>query len=406
MVKFINNGGVTSAKGFVANGLHCGIRKNKTKKDLALIFSETLCNAAAVYTKNLVKGAPLIVNKENLKNGKAQAIICNSGIANTCASDGVEKAQMMCKIAAKALSIDPTDVMVGSTGVIGESLKIEPIVEHIDSLVSGLCVDGGALAAEAIMTTDTIKKEFAVTFDIGGKTCVLGAIAKGSGMINPNMATMLSYITTDCAISVEALSAALAEVVEDSYNMISVDGDTSTNDNVIILANGLALNEIIEKGTDGYAIFVNALKIITVTIAKKLAKDGEGATKLIECNVLNAKRKKDAATIAKSIISSSLVKAAFFGEDANCGRILCAAGYSGVEFDPYICDVSLKSNGGEILVYKSGAFLIFDEALALKILKESEVAIYFNMNVGNENATAWGCDLTYDYVKINGDYRT
>lgn len=405
MLKFID-GGVTAPLGYKANGIHCGIRKNKNKKDLALIVSDVDCVASAVYTKNLYKGAPLIVNKKNLANGIARAIICNSGIANTCAPDGIEKANGMAEICADALNIEVGNVVLGSTGVIGESLPLEPIQKGIDDLVAGLSKDGSADAAFAIMTTDTIKKEFAVEFEIAGKQCKIGAIAKGSGMINPNMATMLSYITSDVAIEKDALDKALLSVIKETYNMISVDGDTSTNDNVVILCNGLACNPIIKVDTKEYDVFCNALMEMCKVIAKQLAKDGEGATKLIECVVKNTKTKNDAVVIAKSIINSSLVKSAFFGEDANCGRILCAAGYSGVEFDVDIVDVTLTSTVGSIMVCGKGLFLAFDEEFASRVLHENEITITVDLHCGEEMATAWGTDLTYEYVKINGDYRT
>lgn len=404
-VKFIS-GGVTAAKGFTANGIHCGIRKNKEKRDLALIFCDTMCNAAAVYTTNLVKGAPIYVTKENLANGKAQAAVCNSGIANTCNADGEEKARAMCEITADALKISAKDIIVASTGVIGQPLAIEPIAQGMPELAAGLSVQGGGDAAEAIMTTDTRKKEYAVEFSLGGKTCRIGAIAKGSGMIHPNMATMLSFITTDAAISSPLLDAALHEIVDVTYNMISIDGDTSTNDMVSILASGQAGNAEIQSKDEAYSAFVNALHVLCGKIAREIARDGEGATHLLVCDVAGAKTQKDARTVAKAVICSSLVKAAIFGADANWGRVLCAMGYSGADIDVHRADVAFSSAAGKIDVCKNGAGVEFSEEEAKKILLEEEVHIEVTLYEGQESATAFGCDLTYDYVKINGDYRT
>lgn len=401
----IIGGGVCAAKGFKANGIHCGIRKNKTKRDIALIVSEKTANAAAVYTTNLVKGAPLLVTKEHLADGKAKAVICNSGNANTCNADGIEKAEAMSEIAANALGIKADDVVVASTGVIGLPLDVAPIADGIGELVSGLG-DHSDLAAEGIMTTDTRKKEVAVSFMIGDRECRIGGIAKGSGMIHPNMATMLVFITTDCAISSEMLSEALSSDIQSTFNMVSVDGDTSTNDMVVVLANGEAGNsEITEKNAD-FAVFMQALNTVTVHLCKSIAGDGEGATKMIECSVIGAKSDACAKTVAKSVICSSLVKAAMFGADANWGRILCALGYSGADVDISKVGVAFSSDAGRITVCKNGAGVEFSEDDAKKILLEHEITIEIDLNDGDGNAVAWGCDLTYDYVRINGDYRT
>lgn len=405
MFNFIN-GGVTAPIGFTASGIHCGIRKNKSKKDLALIMASTECDAAAVYTQNLVYGAPITVTRNNIRDGKARAIICNSGIANTCNADGVEKAQLMCQIAAEATGLTLTDFVVCSTGVIGQPIDINPIKNGMNELVTSLNKDGSTDAAEAIMTTDTVKKEFALEFTLGNKICKIGAISKGSGMIHPNMATMLGFITTDANISSEMLKSALLEVVSDSFNMLSVDGDTSTNDTVAVLASGLCGNDRIETINDDYKTFVKALAAICEKLVKLMAKDGEGATKLVECFVSGAKEKSTAKAAAKAVICSSLVKAAMFGADANWGRILCAIGYAGVDIDVNKVDVYFKSAGGEILVCKNGAGVEFSEELAKEILVKDEVYIIVNLNDGEFSATAYGCDLTYDYVKINGDYRT
>ncbi len=402
----IINGGVCAAKGFKANGVHCGIRKNRTKRDIALVFSEVQANAAAVYTTNLVKGAPLVVTKENLSNGKARAVICNSGNANTCNADGVEKAQKMCEITAKALNIEASDVVVASTGVIGQVLPIEPIESAFPSLSDGLSTDGNDAAAEAIMTTDTKQKEIAVSFKIGDKECKIGGMAKGSGMIHPNMATMLVFITTDCAISSQMLQKALSSDVQNTFNMISVDGDTSTNDMVTILANGMAGNDEIVSEDDNFKTFMKALNTVTIALCKMIAADGEGATKLLECCVTNAKDVPTAKTVAKSVICSSLLKAAMFGADANWGRVLCAIGYSGACVDVNKIDITFSSKAGEIEVCKNGAGIDFSEEKAKVVLLENEIEIKVNLNDGKHSATAWGCDLTYDYVKINGDYRT
>jgi len=400
------SGGVCAAKGFQAGGIHCGIRKNKTKRDIALICSDVPAHAAAVYTSNLVKGAPIAVTKKNIADGTARAVICNSGNANTCNANGVEIAEKMCALAADALGIDATDVIVASTGVIGQPLPIEPIETHIGELAASLSYDGSEAAAEAIMTTDTKKKELAFSFIAGGKECHIGGIAKGSGMIHPNLATMLVFITTDCAVSAAMLEKALREDVKTSFNMVSVDGDTSTNDTVAVLANGMAGNaEITAEGAD-YDAFCAALHAVTTALCRSIAGDGEGATKLLSCILDGAKDDETARTVAKSVICSSLTKAAMFGADANWGRILCAIGYSGADVDVNKVDVSFRSKAGEIAVCKNGAGVEFSEEKAKEILTESEIDILVSLNSGAGTAEAWGCDLTYDYVKINGDYRT
>ena len=399
-------GGVCAAKGFTANGVHCGIRKNHSKKDLALIYSEVPANAAAVYTTNLVKGAPLLVTKAHIADGKAQAVICNSGNANTCNADGIEIAEAMSELVAQQLSIPAGDVVVASTGVIGQRLKLEPIAAGLPALADGLNPDGSAAPAEAIMTTDTVRKEIAVEFVLGGATCRLGGIAKGSGMIHPNMATMLVFLTTDAAISAEMLQKALSGDVAGTFNMVSIDGDTSTNDMVTILANGMAGNaEITCEGAD-FTAFMTALNSVTVQLCRCIAGDGEGATKLLECRVEGAKDLSTARTVAKSVICSSLLKTAMFGADANWGRVLCAIGYSGADVDVQRVDVAFKSPKGVVEVCKDGAGVPFSEEEAKLVLLEKEIEIQVKLNSGDAAATAWGCDLTYDYVKINGDYRT
>ena len=402
----IITGGVCAAKGFQANGIHCGIRKNHSKRDLALIYSEVPASAAAVYTTNLVKGAPLLVTKAHIADGKAQAVICNSGNANTCNADGIEIAEAMSELVAKQLSIPASDVVVASTGVIGQRLKLDPIAAGLPALAEGLNPDGSAAAAEAIMTTDTLRKEIAVEFELGGVTCHLGGIAKGSGMIHPNMATMLVFLTTDAAISAEMLQKALSGDVAGTFNMVSIDGDTSTNDMVTILANGMAGNaEITSEGAD-FTAFMTALNTVTVQLCRCIAGDGEGATKLLECRVEGAKDLSTARTVAKSVICSSLLKAAMFGADANWGRVLCAIGYSGADVDVNRVDVAFKSPKGIVEVCKNGAGVPFSEEEAKAVLLEKEIEIQVKLNSGDAEATAWGCDLTYDYVKINGDYRT
>lgn len=411
----IIEGGVCAAKGFKANGVYCGIKKSaadsentKHKNDLGMIYSEVPCTTAAVYTTNKVKGAPIIVTKKNLEKtgGISQAVIVNSKNANTCNADGEQKAQRMCELAAGVLGIKPEDVVVASTGVIGQVLPIEPIENAVDKLAAGLSADGHEEAATAIMTTDTIKKEYAVEFEIAGTVCKLGGMAKGSGMIHPNMATTLNFITTDAAISAKMLQKALDEIVKVTYNCLSIDGDTSTNDMVSLMANGLAQNaEITAEGED-FETFKAALYEVMMNLTKMLAKDGEGATKLIECDCSGCPDKDTAITVAKSVIGSTLFKCAIFGEDANWGRVLCAVGYADAEFEINKVDVDLKSEFGTIAVCRDGAGVDFSEEKAAEILKSDEIYVLINLNAGEESAKAWGCDMTYDYVKINGDYRT
>ena len=400
------SGGICAAEGFSAGGVHCGIRKNRTKKDLALIYSEVPASAAAVYTTNLVKGAPLVVTKKHLENGIAQAVICNSGNANTCNANGIEIAEAMSSLLSDALRIKADDIVVASTGVIGQPLDITPIKNGMTALIASLDSKHDEAAAEGIMTTDTIRKEVAVEFEVGGKSCHIGGIAKGSGMIHPNMATMLVFITTDCAISPKMLKKALDSDIADTFNMVSVDGDTSTNDMVTVLANGMAGNSEITAEDADFSEFMKALNTVTVHLCRMIAGDGEGATKLLECSVSGAADIKTAKTVAKSVICSSLLKAAMFGADANWGRVLCAIGYSGAEVDVNKVDVAFTSKAGTISVCEGGAGVDFSEEKAKKILLEKEITIEVNLNMGEQKATAWGCDLTYDYVKINGDYRT
>jgi len=402
----IIQGGVCAAQGFKAGGIHCGIRRNHTKKDLALIVSDKKAAAAAVYTTNLVKGAPLTVTKQNISDGYAQAVICNSGNANTCNANGIEIANAMCALVEKATGVAATDVVVASTGVIGQPLDITPIADGMEALSAGLSYEGNSDAAQAIMTTDTVPKEIAVEFTVGGKTCRMGGIAKGSGMIHPNMATMLVFITTDCAISPAMLQKALSGDIANTFNMLSVDGDTSTNDMVTVLANGMAGNKEITAEGEDFNTFMEALNTINVALCRMIAGDGEGATKLLECIVTGADDEETAKICAKSAICSSLTKAAMFGADANWGRILCAIGYSGAKVDVSKIDVSFRSPAGEIPVCKDGAGIPFSEEKAKEILLEKEIDILVSVGDGPCGATAWGCDLTYDYVKINGDYRT
>ena len=400
-------GGVCASKGFTAAGIYCGIRKNRTKKDLAMIFSEVPADTAALYTANLVKGAPLTVTKENLQNGIARAVICNSGNANTCNDNGIEIAKEMCVLTADALGIAADDVVVASTGVIGQKLDIAPIAEKIGDLAASLSADGNTAANEAIMTTDTKPKEIAVEFMLGDAVCHIGAMAKGSGMIHPNMATMLVFITSDVAISSEMLDRALRIDVEDTFHMTSVDGDTSTNDMVVLMANGLAGNQkIVSEASEDFGAFMKALNTITVYLCRAIAGDGEGATKLLECSVSGAADIDTARVTAKGVICSSLTKAAMFGEDANWGRILCAIGYCGADVDVSRIGVSFASAAGTVCVCENGAGAPFSEELAAKILHENEIEILVDLNAGEACAKAWGCDLTYEYVKINGDYRT
>ena len=401
-------GGICAAKGFFANGIYSGIKKRKTSKDLAIIYSETLCNAAAVYTQNKVCGANIIVSKEHLRNGHAKAIICNSGNANTCNKDGIEKAKAMCKSVAEYLKISEKDVAVASTGVIGVPLQVETIIKNIKPLIDNAknSAEASKNAANAIMTTDTFIKEIAFSFEIGGKEIKIGGIAKGSGMINPNMATLLAFITTDANINQKLLQKALKEDIKNTYNMINVDGDTSTNDMVVALSNGEAKNSIIDREGNNYKIFCEALNMVNTYLCKSMAKDGEGATKLIECEVINSKDIETARKISKSVISSNLLKAAIFGCDMNWGRIACAIGYADCKFDINKVAINVSSKFGNMNVFEKGYGLKFDEKKALKILKEKEIKITINMNSGKNKASAWGCDLTYDYVKINGSYRS
>jgi len=404
-VKMIE-GGVCAAKGFSANGVHCGIRKNRVKRDLSLIYSSVPASAAAVYTLNLVKGAPITVTKAHLEDGIAQAVICNSGNANTCNYNGIEIAEETCSILASELNIPAKNIIVASTGVIGELMDIAPFKKGIPGLVAGLSESGSDLAAEGIMTTDTVKKEIALEFELGGKTCRMGGIAKGSGMIHPNMATMLVFITTDAAISPALLKKALAGDVQSSFNMLSIDGDTSTNDMVSIMANGLAGNEEIVSEGEDFNAFMTALNTVTVKLCRMIAADGEGATKMLECIVSGADSLLTARTVAKSVVCSSLLKAAMFGADANWGRVLCAIGYSGADVDVSKVDVAFRSKAGTVAVCKDGSGIPFSEEEAKSVLSETEIEILIGVGDGNISATAWGCDLTYDYVKINGDYRT
>ena len=401
----IIDGGVCAAQGFHASGIHCGIRANKSKKDLALIYSFRPASAAAVYTTNLVKGAPLTVTKKHLENGVAQAVICNSGNANTCNANGVEIAEAMCDLLSQKLPVAAENIIVASTGVIGQPLNLAPIEKGIPVLVEALG-DNSRDAAYGIMTTDTVVKEIAVEFEIEGTVCKIGGIAKGSGMIHPDMATMLVFITTDCAISPAMLQKALSSDIADTFNMVSVDGDTSTNDMVAVMANGMAGNPMIEEEGEAFGQFMKALNTVTVYLCRCIAGDGEGATKLLECRVSGAKTAAIAKQCAKSVICSSLTKAAMFGADANWGRILCAIGYAKCDVNVNKIDVSFRSVKGTVAVCQNGAGIPFSEEKAKEILLEKEIEIIVALNDGEASATAWGCDLTYDYVKINGDYRT
>ena len=416
------SGGVAAPKGFTASGVHCGVKKGKGdgnqppmskmpevlegKKDLALIVSEQPCTAAAVYTMNRVKAAPLYVTMDHLENGEAQAIVANSGNANACAPNSHEHAEKMCELAAQATGLKASDFVVASTGVIGQELNIAAIRAGLPACAAALSKDGSDAAANAIMTTDTVKKELAVTCSIGGKTVTIGAIAKGSGMIHPNMGTMLCFVTTDCAITHEMLSDALHEIIPRTFNRVTVDGDTSTNDMCVVLANGMAENPLIEWKDDGYTVFYKTLYSVFEQMARSIAADGEGASKLITCTVRKARSEEAAERLAKAVVGSSLVKAAMFGADANWGRVLCAMGYSKAPFRPEYVDVKFSSAVGEILVCQQGAGVDFDEEAAKSILSQDEVVIDVDLNEGEHQATCWGCDLTYDYVKINGDYRT
>ncbi len=405
-MKYIE-GGVCAPVGFEASGMHVGVKTNNAdKKDLALIVSSNECSAAAVYTKNIVKAAPLLVTKEHLKNGKARVVLVNSGNANACAPNGEANAQRCCAKAATALGIDENDIVVASTGVIGQELPADVIIDGIPTLVKSLKADGSTDAALAIMTTDTVKKECAVEIALGGKTVKIGGIAKGSGMIHPNMGTLLCFITTDCAICSDVLQKMLVDTVNVSFNRISVDGDTSTNDMCCVLANGMAGNKPVTEGSEDYAIFADALKALSIKLAIEMASDGEGASHLITCTVTGAPDIEVAEAISKSVISSTLTKAAIFGADANWGRVLCAMGYSGVDFNLDAVSVAFESTAGRIDVCQDGRGLSFDEELAKKILTEHDVTIDINIGSGAGECTCWGCDITYDYIKINGDYRT
>lgn len=402
-------GGVCAAQGFKASGVYCGIKENPTKKnDIAMVVSDVMCNAAGVYTQNKVKGAPVIVTKKNLAatGGKAKAIIVNSKNANTCNADGEEKANEMCRLTAEALGIKPEEVIVASTGVIGQVLPIEPIREAVPVLAGKLDYHGNVEAATAIMTTDTIKKEYAVEFYIGDELCRMGGMAKGSGMIHPNMATTLNFITTDCAISAEMVQKALSEIVEYTYNCLSIDGDQSTNDTCVLMANGMAGNAEITCEGEEFTTFKNALYQVMAHLTRMLAKDGEGASKLLTCVCSTAPDKQTAKTVAKSVIGSALFKCAMFGSDANWGRVLCAIGYADAEFDIDKVDVYLGSREGKIKVCENGSGVEFSEDEAKKILSADEIDIFIDLNLGDAECTAWGCDLTYEYVRINGDYRS
>ncbi|OUP64520.1 bifunctional ornithine acetyltransferase/N-acetylglutamate synthase [Pseudoflavonifractor sp. An176] len=407
------SGGVTAPKGFRAAGVYCGVKASHAgvpgtqgKPDLAMIVSDCECTAAATYTLNRVKAAPLYVTMGHLEDGVCRGIVANSGNANACAPLSHENAEKMCELAAAATGLKPQDFAVASTGVIGQTLNIAAIQRGMPQVAGELSYEGSAAAAHAIMTTDTVKKEIAVTVTIGGKPVTVGAIAKGSGMIHPNMGTMLCFITTDCAITSEMLSDALHDIVPRTFNRVTVDGDTSTNDMCVVLANGMAENTQIEWKDDDYTLFYKALYQVCETMARSIAGDGEGASRLITCTVTGARSEETAERLAKAVVGSSLVKAAMFGADANWGRVLCAMGYSKAPFRPEYVDVSFSSDQGEILVCQHGTGVDFDEDLAKKILSQDEVVIAVNLHEGDDQATCWGCDLTYEYVKINGDYRS
>ena len=401
-------GGVCAAQGFKAAGIHCGVKATSKpdKNDVALILSDKECTAAACYTLNRVKAGPLYVTMEHLEDGVAWGVVANSGNANACCPLSHENAEAMCEAAAKATGRKAGDFAVSSTGVIGQTINIGVIEAGMPALAAKLSYDGSDDAANAIMTTDLVEKNIAVSFMVGGKEVRIGAIAKGSGMIHPNMGTMLAFITTDCAITQEMLEDALRETVMKTFNRVTVDGDTSTNDTCIVLANGMAENELIEWKDENYSTFLAALDHICRTLARKIAADGEGATKLITCKMSNARSEESAERLAKSVVGSSLVKAAMFGADANWGRVLCAMGYSKAPFRPEYVDVAFRSCAGEILVCSQGEQVDFDEDKAKEILSQKEVVIAVDLNEGEHEAECWGCDLTYDYVKINGDYRT
>jgi glutamate N-acetyltransferase/amino-acid N-acetyltransferase len=399
-------GGVCAASGFKAGGIHCGFRHNVSKKDLAMIVSDEMCSAAAVYTTNKIKGAPIAVTREHLASGTARAIICNSGNANTCAPNGVQIATETCRLTAAAIGGSESDIIVASTGVIGMEMTIDPFVHGIPKLAAALSYDGGSEAAGAILTTDTHKKEVAVSFLLGGTKCTLGGMAKGSGMIHPNMATMLSFLTSDVDISPDMLQQALSANVVDTFNQLSVDGDTSTNDMVVILANGMAGNKKITSDGDDFQAFCQALYQVTTALVEKIAADGEGASKLIVCSVKNAETREDARKISMSVISSDLLKTAVFGKDANWGRVLCAIGYTDGDFDVSNVTIELGSENGRIRVCHGSEYVPYSEDEATDILSGGKVDINVDMHAGKAQARAWGCDLTYDYVKINSDYRS
>ena len=402
------SGGVCAAKGFTAAGVHCGVKAGSSpdKNDLALILSEKECAAAATYTMNRVKAAPLYVTMDHLENGVAWGVVANSGNANACCPQSHENAEAMSVSAAAATGREPGDFVVASTGVIGQTINISAIQAGLPQAAAALSASGSDAAAHAIMTTDTVKKEIAVSLTIGGKEVRLGAIAKGSGMIHPNMGTMLAFITTDCAITHEMLSDALHEVVARTFNRVTVDGDTSTNDMCVVLANGMAGNSLIEWKDQDYETFLAALEEVCRHLSRAIAGDGEGASKLVTCKMHGARSEESAERLAKAVVGSSLVKAAMFGADANWGRVLCAMGYSKAPFRPEHVDVSFCSQAGSILVCKQGDGVDFDEDKAKTILTEKEVIIDVDLHEGDESAECWGCDLTYDYVKINCDYRT
>lgn len=405
----IIDGGVTAAKGFQAAGLAAGIKKGNTK-DMVLVYSEKPCVAAGTFTTNVVKAAPVKWDQDIVYNHPfAQAIVCNSGVANACTgAEGLSYCKKTAEIAAVELHISEDSVLVASTGVIGKQLPMDVLGEGVKKLVPLLSStrEAGALAAQSIMTTDTVSKEVAVTVELSGKTVTLGGMCKGSGMIHPNMCTMLGFVTTDAAISKEMLQKALSEVVKDTYNMVSVDGDTSTNDTVLLLANGMAENELISEENEDYQTFLDALLYVNTCLAKKIAADGEGASALFEVKVIGAESKEQAVTLSKSIITSNLTKAAIFGHDANWGRILCAMGYSGAQFDPEKVDLYFESAAGKLQIIRDGVATDYSEETATKILSEKEVTAIADVKMGNARATAWGCDLTYEYVSINADYRS
>lgn len=398
--------GVVAAKGFTANSVYCGIRTHQSRNDLALIYSEVPCTAAAVYTTNKVKGAPILVTRDHIRNGKAQAVVINSGNANTCNADGIAVAESMSAVCAGELGLKPDDIVIASTGVIGQPLPLGPIMSAMPALCTGLSDTKGTASACAIMTTDTHPKEYAVSFIVDDCICTIGGMAKGSGMIKPNMATMLSFVTSDVSISSACLKQALTEVADDTFNMIDIDGDTSTNDTFAVLCNGLAGNAEITEQDDNYQAFKTALYDVCMHLSKMLAKDGEGATKLLTCVVKQAPSMKDAKTIAKAVIGSTLLKCAMFGRDANWGRILCAIGYADAGYDIHKVDVDLISSAGSVSVCREGHGIPFDEDLASKVLSKDEITLDVNLNDGQCQAIAWGCDMTYEYVKINGEYRT